>query len=89
MFIVLQQYMYITQHIKRKWREMKYKDEQEQRHREAQLLQKELRVRQLSRHNREIQDEEQRRVRLGLEGLVLERRLPPREEFPGILNFEF
>uniref|UniRef100_A0A914IDI0 Ubiquitin-like protease family profile domain-containing protein n=1 Tax=Globodera rostochiensis TaxID=31243 RepID=A0A914IDI0_GLORO len=68
------------------WRGKKYNDEQEDRKKEAQRLEKEVRLREKSRHNRELIEEEDRRVRLQLEGLVLERRVPPKEEFPELSN---
>nr|CAD2172576.1 unnamed protein product [Meloidogyne enterolobii] len=49
-------------------------------------LEAELAERELSRHNRKINEQEMLRLRLQVEGLVLERREPPREEFPAIPN---
>jgi hypothetical protein len=66
-----------------KWREQKRKDEKEQRIKKVKQLEEELKIRERSRHIRTIEGEEDRRLRFQLEGIRLERRIPPREEFPG------
>lgn len=73
----------------RHWRETKYNDEKVTRIKEARELERDLLLRQRSRYNRALTEEEDRRVRLTLEGLVLERRVPPREEFPGARKKDF
>ncbi|KAL3088575.1 hypothetical protein niasHT_023193 [Heterodera trifolii] len=72
--------------VQQLWRGKRFNEEIENRKKEAQSLEKELRLREKSRHNRELTEEENRRVRLQLEGLVLERRVPPKEEFPELKN---
>lgn len=72
--------------ILREWGAKKFHDERAQRLREAAELEREIRLREQARHNRVMEDEERRRMLLGLEGLVLERRVPPKEEFPGQPN---
>ncbi|CAK5088918.1 unnamed protein product [Meloidogyne enterolobii] len=68
------------------WRSQRYIDEKENRLRAVKELEAELAERELSRHNRKINEQEMLRLRLQVEGLVLERREPPREEFPEIPN---
>ena len=65
------------------WRSQRYNDEKENRLRAVKELEAELAERELSRHNRKFNEQEMLRLRLQVEGLVLERREPPREEFPG------
>ena len=70
--------------LQKQWRDQKYKDEKDMRQKQIRLLQLEKQDREKARHNRELDEEEHRRIRLRLEGLVLERKVPPREEFPGL-----
>ncbi|KAL7074754.1 hypothetical protein ACQ4LE_006116 [Meloidogyne hapla] len=70
--------------MQQQWRCRKYNDEKVNRRRVVKELEAELAGRELSRHNRKIDEQEMLRMRLQLEGLRLERRVPPREEFPEI-----
>lgn len=67
----------------KRWRHQKYIDEKEDRMKEAERLEAELLDRERSRHNRKINEHGMRRLLLQVEGLVLERRELPRDEFPG------
>uniref|UniRef100_A0A915DZS0 Ubiquitin-like protease family profile domain-containing protein n=1 Tax=Ditylenchus dipsaci TaxID=166011 RepID=A0A915DZS0_9BILA len=66
----------------RTWREKKYMDEEEQRMASIRDLQQEIDLRSMARNNRQIVNEEHRRLKLSMEGLILERRAPEKEEFP-------
>ncbi|KAI1714256.1 sentrin-specific protease [Ditylenchus destructor] len=70
--------------VSRQWRERKYKDENESRQAEICELEKEVQDRTQARGNRQIFVEEYRRLKLKLNGLILERRVPEKNEFPDL-----
>lgn len=67
------------------WREKKYLDESEARLAQIQELEREDRDRSMARRNRMIYTEEHRRLRLQLEGLILQRPETTKPDFSGEL----
>lgn len=65
------------------WRKQKYLDESQQRSSEIRELEQEALDRSTARHNRMIYSEEYRRLRLQMEGLILEKPEPKKDDFPG------
>uniref|UniRef100_A0A914BXW3 Ubiquitin-like protease family profile domain-containing protein n=1 Tax=Acrobeloides nanus TaxID=290746 RepID=A0A914BXW3_9BILA len=68
--------------IMRKWREERFKDDNEQRSLEISALEKEQQERGIARNKIEIYSEVYRRLQLELEGLIIEFPKPKKEEFP-------
>lgn len=73
--------------VVRKWREERFKDDSERRSLEISALEKEGQERGIARSKLQIYSEEHRRLQFELEGLVIERPKPPKDEFPSIVYF--